>query len=319
MAIIGKDVNEAVFLLRHGEVVALPTETVYGLAGNAMIPETVIKIFEIKQRPFFDPLIIHVPDKEALKKYTTEIPVRLQPLMHAFMPGPLTLLLPKSEKIPDIVTSGSPFVAVRIPSHPLMMELLHKLDFPLAAPSANPFGYISPTSAEHVDLQLGNKISYILDGGPCQIGVESTIAGMEGDDIVIYRKGGIPVEDIERIAGKVIAKSASTSNPQAPGMMESHYAPRTPLSVIAAGDQITEHTNPVHVGVLCFQNYHAEFPTTNQRILSTSGNMGEAAKNLFAMMRELDALPLQHIYAELLPEYGLGRAINDRLRRASGQ
>lgn len=315
---MGSDVQHAAWLLKRGEIVAVPTETVYGLAGNALIPETVVRIFDIKQRPFFDPLIIHVPDKGSIINYTSGIPLRLQPLMDVFMPGPLTVLLPKSEVIPDIVTAGSPYVAIRIPSHPLMLELLTMLDFPLAAPSANPFGYISPTTAQHVDMQLGKEIPYILDGGPCQIGVESTIVGMEGDKIIIYRKGGIPVEDIENIVGEVSVNAVSTSNPQAPGMLESHYAPRTPLSVIAAGDQIMEHANPAHVGVLCFQNYHTEFPTSNQRILSTSGNMAEAAKNLFAMMRELDALPLQHIYAELLPESGLGRAINDRLRRASG-
>ncbi len=317
MSDIGKDVKKAALLLQKGEVIAVPTETVYGLAGNALIPETVIKIFEIKQRPFFDPLIIHLPDKDSLAKYVLEIPVRIRPLMEAFMPGPLTLLLPKRDEIPDIVTAGSPLVAVRIPAHPLMLELLGMVDFPIAAPSANPFGYISPTTAEHVDLQLGEKIPYILDGGPCQIGVESTIIGMEEDKIIIYRKGGIAIEDIESIVGEVIVKAVSSSNPLAPGMLESHYAPRIPLSIIDASEkEITEYDIRTS-GILCFQKYAEAFPIEHQRILSPTGNMSEAAKNLFAMMRELDALPLKHIYAELLPESGLGRAINDRLRRAS--
>ncbi len=232
MAIIGKSIQEAITLLKANEVIGFPTETVYGLAGNAFSAEAVTKIFEVKNRPTFDPLIVHTSSIERISDFVREIPVKAQLLAEKFMPGPLTLLLPKKENISDLVTAGLETVAVRIPSHLLAFELLRNLDFPLAAPSANPFGYISPTSAQHVDNQLGSKIKYILDGGECMVGIESSIIGFIGDEIIVYRKGGLAIEDIESVVGKVQIQEHSSSNPQAPGMLKSHYAPKSQLSII---------------------------------------------------------------------------------------
>lgn len=309
---IGKDIGKAAVLLEAGELVAMPTETVYGLAGNALDEMMVMKIFAVKNRPSFDPLIVHVPDLEHLKKYVKTIPEKAIVLIEKGMPGPLTLLLPKKDIIPDIVTSGLDTVAIRIPGHPMAQELLRSIDFPLAAPSANPFGYISPTSAQHVEQQLGHKIPYILDGGECKVGVESTIVGFEGEEAIIYRKGGTSVEMIESWIGPVRMLPHSTSQPQAPGMLKSHYAPKIPLEIFT--EQLPQEL-PQTYAVLSFSD---SFPATVLEVLSPDKNMEEAARNLFAAMRRLDTSGVEKIYAQLLPEEGLGRAVNDRLRRAAG-
>jgi L-threonylcarbamoyladenylate synthase len=316
MAVIGKNIQEAIKLLEANEVIGLPTETVYGLAGNAFSAEAVTKIFEVKNRPTFDPLIVHTSSIERISDFVREIPVKAQLLAEKFMPGPLTLLLPKKENISDLVTSGLDTVAVRIPNHPLALALLQNLDFPLAAPSANPFGYISPTSAQHVDNQLGIRIKYILDGGGCAVGIESSIIGFINDEIVVYRKGGLAIEEIESVVGKVKIQEHSSSNPQAPGMLKSHYSPRTQLSIINEQLSIKQSTN---IGFLGFKEFYPNIPLENQMILSPTGDFREAAKNLFAFMRTLDARNFDIIYTELLPEIDLGRAINDRIRRASTQ
>ncbi len=308
---IGTDLQRAKELLEAGKLVGIPTETVYGLAGNALNEEAVLSIFRVKNRPAFDPLIIHTNSFERLQEFVRDVPEKALLLAEKLTPGPLTLLLPKAPQIPDLVTSGLDTVAVRIPQHELTRSLLEQLPFPLAAPSANPFGYISPTTAEHVAQQLGDKIPYILDGGPCEIGVESTIVGFEGDQVIVYRKGGTPIEAIESLIGTVEVRSHSSSNPQAPGMLKSHYAPRTPLSIDA---DIRELSQSDRIGILSFQT---DYGFTNQEILSHTGNYAEAARHLFAAMRRLDALDLDHIYAELIPEQDLGVAINDRIRRAA--
>lgn len=315
MAIIGKDIQEAVRLLRENEVIGFPTETVYGLAGNAFEVAAVTKIFEVKNRPTFDPLIVHTSDFERIGEFVSEIPQKAMLLAKHFMPGPLTLLLPKKTCISDLVTSGLDTVAVRIPKHPLAIELLQNLDFPLAAPSANPFGYISPTSAQHVDNQLGTKIKYILDGGECSVGIESSIIGFLGDEVIVYRKGGLAIEDIEAIIGKVIIEEHSSSNPKAPGMLKSHYAPRTPLFL----SNFFNKNSKKNIGYLAFQTKHSDIPFENQFILSPNGDLNEAAKNLFSFMRKLDAMNFDIIYTELVTEKGLGRAINDRIIRATSQ
>ena len=313
---IGSDLNKAIQLLEADELVAIPTETVYGLGGNAFSDRAVVKIFAAKNRPSFDPLIVHTSHWERLEELVQEIPEKIQLLAEAFMPGPLSLLLPKKDRIPDIVTSGSPIVAVRIPAHPLTQQLLSQLSFPLAAPSANPFGYISPTTARHVEQQLGTIIPYILDGGACTIGLESTIVGMEDGQPTVFRKGGISVEAIEQRIGKVKVKSHSTSNPQAPGMLKSHYAPRVPLELGEISRLIQKYAGQ-RLGILSFQNPYPEIPADQQVILSSEGSFSEAARQLFAGLRYLDNLEIDRIVAELLPEKDLGRAINDRLRRAS--
>lgn len=314
MAIIGTDINQAQLFLEQGEVVGIPTETVYGLAGNAFDIEAVTKIFEVKTRPTFDPLIVHTNSIERLTEFVKFVPEKALLLAQKFMPGPLTMLLPKHQSIPDLVTSGLDTVAVRIPNHPLTLELLSNLAFPLAAPSANPFGYISPTSAQHVAKQLGDKIPYILDGGECQIGLESTIVGFENEEVVVYRKGGLSIEEIEKIVGKICVNSHSSSNPKAPGMLKSHYAPRKDL-LLFQGGKFNEDVDKI--GYLSFRKFNSEIPKKNQLILSESGNYKEAARNLFAYMRQLDSMNIDKIYVELLPEKDLGRAINDRLKRAS--
>ncbi|MFN3850136.1 MAG: L-threonylcarbamoyladenylate synthase [Spirosomataceae bacterium] len=314
MAIIDKNIDLAIEVLNNGDVVGIPTETVYGLAANALNIDAVTKIFEVKNRPTFDPLIIHTSSIERISEFVTELPPKAIELAQKFMPGPLTLLLPKKNIIPDLVTSGLDNVAVRIPNHPLTLQLLQKIDFPLAAPSANPFGYISPTTAQHVEAQLGDKIKYILDGGECNVGIESTIVGFVNDEVVVYRKGGLSIELIEEVVGKVRIEAHSTSNPQAPGMLKSHYSPRKKF--IISDETIQPNTR---AGFLGFKDYKAEIPTENQLLLSPNGDFAEAAKNLFAYLRKLDAMDIDVIYGEYLPEKDLGRAINDRLRRATVQ
>lgn len=314
---IGTDIGRAAALLRARQLVAIPTETVYGLAGNAFSLEAVSEIFAVKERPVFDPLIVHTADVDRLQALALSMPAAALRLAERFMPGPLTLLLPKAPIVPDLVTAGSPWVALRIPQHEMALSLLRLLDFPLAAPSANPFGYISPTTARHVEEQLGAKIPYILDGGPCQVGLESTIVGFpEGSLPVVYRKGGLGVEEIEESIGEVVVQAHSSSNPLAPGMLKSHYAPRTPLLI---GDipALLRRYPDRKVGVLAFREGSPDVPESRQQVLAPSGDFGEAARRLFAAMRYLDALDLDCIAAELLPEQGLGRAINDRLRRAA--
>lgn len=229
-AVTGEDVQQAAILLKEGKLVAIPTETVYGLAANALDPHAVTQIFAAKKRPFFDPLIVHISGISEVEKYAVSIPGTALKLARALWPGPLTLLLPKKEIIPDIVTSGLDTVGLRVPAHPLTLALLKNLPFPLAAPSANPFGYISPTTAQHVADQLGDSISYILDGGPSTVGIESTIVGFEGEDIIVHRLGGTSLEALEEITGtEVQLRLNNSSHPVAPGQLTSHYAPQKPF------------------------------------------------------------------------------------------
>jgi L-threonylcarbamoyladenylate synthase len=312
---IGTNIPHAAALLQAGQLIGLPTETVYGLAGNAFNAQAISQIFETKNRPSFDPLIVHIHKNYELQKIVKQLPNQAQLLMQAFMPGPLTLLLPKQDSIPDLVTAGLPRVAIRMPKHPIAQQLLALLPFPLAAPSANPFGYISPTTAQHVAQQLGSKIPYILDGGPCSIGLESTIVAFDGPKTIILRKGGLAVEAIEALIGPTIIQEHSSSNPAAPGMLKSHYAPHTPIQLLLAHQS---PSNP-HAGYLGFDQPEASIVLKNQLLLSPTGSLSEAAQHLFAYLRQLDSLNLPLIYTRLLPEQGLGRAINDRLRRATAK
>jgi L-threonylcarbamoyladenylate synthase len=324
--VIGTDLKEAARLLSTGELVAIPTETVYGLAANAFDEAAVLKVFQAKQRPAFDPLIVHVHSKAQLSEVVREVPPEAEALIKAFWPGPLTLVLPKHPRIPDLVTSGLDTVGVRMPAHPLALELMRALPFPLAAPSANPFGYVSPTTARHVADQLGDRIPYILDGGACEVGVESTILGLEPDDPrstldvvhrtfhwVLYRAGGVPVEAIEQVIGAVRPQVKHVL-PVAPGMLESHYAPRKPVFIGDIDALLKEHAG--RVGVISFANQHDVWRC---EVLSPAGDLNEAARNLFAALRALDVSEADVILAEVFPEEGLGRAINDRLRRAAAK
>lgn len=317
MTRIGTDIQKAADLLRDEQLVAIPTETVYGLAGNALSTRAVTEIFRVKNRPFFDPLILHTDDLNKLEHLIDPLPPTLETLAGHFMPGPLTILAVKKSTVPDLVTSGLPKVAIRIPNHPVTLELLRRLDFPVAAPSANPFGYVSPTTAQHVMDQLGGSIPYILDGGPCQIGLESTIVDYDQGEIVVLRKGGIPVESIEQLAGPVKIRPYSSSQPLAPGMLDQHYAPRIHLSLEVVEQALAQY-DPKKIGYLGFTKNDPRLPADHQMVLSPDGNLSEAARNFFAHLRILDNLDLDIIVAELVPEVGLGRAINDKLRRAAG-
>ncbi len=311
MAEIGTDITLAANLLHKGEVIGVPTETVYGLAANALNPKAVVKIFEIKKRPFFDPLIVHIPNTDVLPNYVKDVPPLLKMVMDMFSPGPITYLLPKKDLIPDIVSSGLENVAIRIPSHPLMSKLLESIPFPLAAPSANPFGYISPTTASHVQKQLGNDIPYIIDGGNSSIGIESTIISEANEKIFIHRLGGLNIEDLEKITDKIELAIVSSSNPEAPGQLDSHYAPRKPL-FLKNNIDTSELLNTM--GYLTFGKIST---LDNHLDLSPNKNLSDAAIHLFDYLRILDGMEqIDSIVAELLPEIGLGRAINDRLRRA---
>jgi len=314
MTRIGKDIKLAASILQAGELVAIPTETVYGLAGNALNNEAVLRIYDVKQRPFFNPLIIHLSDFSAVTRYVTELPPDAVILAKQFSPGPLSFLLPKSALVPDLVTAGSDRVVVRIPSHPMALELLSMLDFPLAAPSANTFGYVSPVSAEHVMEGLGGKLTYILDGGPCAVGLESTIVGFEDGEIIIHRLGGVTVEDIRKITGKDPLLNLLHKRPETPGQLKSHYAPSTKLVVGDVNELLMENRDK-KIAVISFtKNYTGE---ARNFVLSPSGNMHEAASNLFSVLREIDNLDVNLILAEKFPDEGIGRAINDRLSRAS--
>ncbi|WP_114749545.1 L-threonylcarbamoyladenylate synthase [Pleomorphovibrio marinus] len=317
---IGTDLNLAADYLKKGELVAIPTETVYGLAGNALDTNAVLKIYQTKKRPSFDPLIVHVGGLEQVYPYVKEFPEELKELAEAFWPGPLTLLLPKQSIIPDLVTSGLDTVGIRVPHHPLTRELLMNLDFPLAAPSANPFGYISPTKATHVVDQLNGEIPYVLDGGDCQVGLESTIVGIEQGQVIVYRLGGVPVKRIEDRVGPLLILPQSSSNPKAPGMLKSHYAPQTPIVLGNLEEMIVKYSaNGIPFGVLSFSKDYGRFQPKQQVVLSKVGDFEEAARNLFSGMRMLDNTGLAVILAEELPEENLGKAINDRLRRAAAK
>ncbi len=315
MAEIGKDLEKAAYWLRRGEVIGIPTETVYGLAGNALAGTALARIFEVKERPQFNPLILHTDDPAKLPQFVTHFPPLARKLANAYWPGPLTLLLPKRPEVPELLTAGNERVAIRIPRHFLTLKLLAQLDFPLAAPSANPFGYISPTQAVHVDHHLGNKIPYILDGGPSQVGVESTILGMERDgSFKVYRLGGLDMEEIEAITGPIL-RAKDSEKPQSSGSLKSHYAPRTHLILGEILSLWARHGGD-RVAVLNFSKAKSELPLEQQFFLSEKGDSREAASRLFGLLRKLDGGKYDKILAERLPEKGLGPAINDRLSRA---
>lgn len=315
--IIRSDIHTAVEWLLKKELVAIPTETVYGLAADALNEDAVLKIYEVKNRPQFNPLIIHVATFDAVKKWVKNIPPDAEKLAKAFWPGALTLLLDKTELISDLVTAGHSRVAIRIPDHPLTLELLKQLDFPLAAPSANPSGYVSPTSAAHVYAGLNGKIPYILDGGTCRVGLESTIVGWDEDgEPIIYRLGGISKEDIESVLGKRIQIAPSiTQDPSAPGMLKSHYATVTPLHAGGIEALLKQFPNKKAI-LIKYNSYQSDYPQHLQYILTPSNNDHEAAKNLFSILREADQQNADILLAEYAPYEGLGLAINDRLNRA---
>ena len=317
MGVIGTDLNKAKDALAAGKLVGIPTETVYGLAANAMDPAAVARIFSAKNRPTFHPLIVHIHSLQQAQDWVETIPLKILKLTDMLWPGPLTVLLKRNQTgIPDIVTGGSPWVGLRVPQHPLTQELLRQLPFPLAAPSANRFGYVSPTTPQHVADQLKEEVAYILDGGPSFIGLESTIVQVdEKDTCNILRLGGVSMELIEALVGPAKLANSQTSPPSS-GSLKSHYATTASLH-IGEISHLLEAYKTRDVGIISFQDFYPEVANAKQRVLSPKGSLEEAAQNLFAAMRELDSLGLELILTELFPDRGLGKAINDRLRRAS--
>jgi L-threonylcarbamoyladenylate synthase len=312
--IVTADINEVIGFLKKAQTVGIPTETVYGLAANAYDNTAVGRIFEVKNRPTFDPLIVHIADAADLQLVARSVPQKAALLAQAFWPGPLTLVLPKQDRIGDLVTSGLDTVGVRCPKHELTRALIRACGFPLAAPSANPFGYISPTKAAHVLKQLGGKIPAVLDGGNCEVGVESTIVLVDSENkATVLRMGGLAVEEIEKIIGPVEVNVASSSKPSAPGMLMSHYAPRKPFFLGNIQELMDQHKGENYAVLSFSENYDV----VNLRMLSKQRRLAEAASNLFAYMRELDESDAELILAERVPNEGLGRAINDRLNRAA--
>ncbi len=304
------EIQTAAKILREGGLVAFPTETVYGLGADAGNPLAVARIFEVKARPSFDPLIVHVPGLDAARKLVTSFPEKAMKLALRFWPGPLTLVLPKTSTVPDIVTSGLPSVAVRVPDHPMALDLLRETDRPIAAPSANPFGGVSPTTAAHVREGLGDLLDLVLDGGPCRVGVESTIVSFLADPPVLLRPGGIPLEELRAVVGGIETDPAKRSAPLAPGQLATHYATTTPLYL--------ENAPPAsRRGFLGLRM--PEDPDRFERIevLAAGDDLRQAAANLFSALRRLDAAGLDLIEAERVPDRGLGLAINDRLFKAS--
>jgi len=313
---VSTDRSAAVELLRKGEVVALPTETVYGLAADALNPIAIAKIFEAKERPKFDPLIVHAPtfmSLEGLVFFPPHDQQLISDLAENFWPGPLTMLFHKRAFISDIVTAGLDTVAVRVSAHPVFADVIQALGKPLAAPSANRFGRVSPTTARHVFDELNGRIPFILDAGPTQHGIESTIIAVREGKIEILRRGPITEEQLSTYAEVRLATDPKIS---APGQLPSHYAPRTPLELIDDAKSFSPKENQ-RVALLAWGPIEKDDRFVAIRNLSESRDLREAAANLFCYLRELDALNADVIVAERVPDQGLGAAILDRLQRAS--
>lgn len=306
--------ERAAAALRAGKLVAFPTETVYGLGADAFNPLALAQVFAVKQRPHFDPLIVHVGERDWLVKLCRDIPPIAERLMDRFWPGPLTLVLPKLPAVPDLATSGLASVAVRMPSHPVALELIRLAGCPVAAPSANPFGRLSPTRAEHVQAAFSEGIEYIVDGGPCEVGVESTVLSLTGEIPFLLRAGGVSLEALEAVMGPV-QKAGSALVPEAPGQLAHHYMPRTPMELVPMGNP-----PPIPVGrcgYLAFRTKPSDAGFAQVEVLSPSGNLTEAAAELFSALHRLDRAGLERVYAEAVPPQGLGLAIMDRLQKAS--
>jgi L-threonylcarbamoyladenylate synthase len=324
MEILGtgaKDIERAGEAIRQGLLVALPTETVYGLGANALDVRALARVFEAKERPHFDPLIVHIADPADADLYADMDSGPARVLRERFWPGPLTLVLPRRGPIPDLATSGLPTVAIRCPAHEVARALIRAAGVPVAAPSANPFGRLSPTSARHVARQLGEKVDFIIDGGPSSIGVESTVVDCSEYPPLVLRPGGLSIEALQEAVPQLQVFDRATASPRAPGQLPSHYAPRIPLFLVPEGS--LPSIEPAGMAAaLCFGLAAREAAIACGRFsvvrcLSENADPIEAAARLFALLHELDAAGIDQIWAERLPELGIGRAVNDRLFKAS--
>jgi L-threonylcarbamoyladenylate synthase len=306
-----ENIKKAADIIRKGGLVSFPTETVYGLGADALNETAVAGIFEAKQRPSFDPLIVHVDSIAMMEPLIGDFPDKAYLLAEKFWPGPLTLVVPRSKAVPDIVTSGLPTVAIRMPDHEVARDLIHESAGPIAAPSANPFGYLSPTTAQHVHQQLGQRVDMILDGGSCSVGVESTIILCRDDELFLLRPGGISIEEIEDWAGPVQREMGEHVKPIAPGQLPWHYAPLTKIEII---EKITEEKDDC--AYLYFKDPQIEIGPYSL-VLSEDGNLRRAAASVFSALHKLDKAGKNIIYVEEVPQHGLGLAIMDRLRKAA--
>jgi L-threonylcarbamoyladenylate synthase len=309
-----RNIKIAAKLIAEGDVVAFPTETVYGLGADALNPKSVARIFEIKKRPTFNPLIVHIAHKESIKDYSQKHDSRIIELIENFWPGPLTLVLKKKKIIPDIVTAGNDTVALRMPNHKVALKLIEYSERPIAAPSANSFGFLSPTDPLHVEKQLGNKIKIILDGGTTSIGVESTIISFADKTPVLLRPGGLPLEKIEEVIGRVNFGAEYSDKPVSPGQLKFHYAPKIPIDFL--NETTIEKYSDKKIGVLFFKEKSFDNIFAVEKFLSKSGSLNEAAVNFFRHLHELECKDIDVILCEKLPRKGLGFAIMDRLQKA---
>ena len=336
-----ESLNRAALVLRNGGIVAFPTETVYGLGADAYNADAIVKVFEAKNRPYFDPLIIHIDNIDTLSKVadlsqlSQETKRKLNLLTDAFWPGPLSIVLPKSHNIPGIATAGLNTAAVRLPANETARKLIALANGAVAAPSANPFGALSPTTAQHVKDGLGERVDIILDGGAALVGVESTVLDLSGEQVKLLRHGGIPKEEIEKVIGEMGSRDRLRGDSlrgvgngeqryTSPGQLKSHYAPRTPLAVFSreeiAGLQYEENTAYLFFDDTSREDWLSKNKSSNNLrsfVLSPLGNVSEAATCLFETLHKLDTLGVQRIFAQLAPQEGLGAAINDRLVRAA--
>ncbi len=312
-----KNILEAAEIIKSGGLVAFPTETVYGLGADGLNPIAAAKIFEVKKRPSFNPLILHISEKSDLHKYSLYNDFRIDNLIQKFWPGPLTFVLPKSDLVPDIITSGNDTVAVRMPNHQIALQLIEKSGRPIAAPSANQFGHLSPTEAEHVKKSLGNKVDMILDGGKCKVGVESTIIQFKLGKFYLLRPGGISKEEIEKVIGGIEIISGFSDKPTAPGQLPYHYSPEIPLYFL--NRENIELYSSKKIGVLFFKENFTQKEFYSEKILSILGDMKEAAANLFRFLHEFEKEKVDLILVEPIKEDGLGLAIMDRLKKAANK
>ncbi|NOX16861.1 MAG: threonylcarbamoyl-AMP synthase [Chlorobi bacterium] len=309
------NIERAAEVIKSGGIVAFPTETVYGLGANGFDAEAVARIFEAKNRPSFNPLIMHISDVQQLDDIVVIKNSVTEKLIEKFWPGPLTLVLEKTKKVPAIVTSGHPTVAVRMPDHKTALELIFKAGMPIAAPSANQFGKLSPTEAEHVEEQLGDKVDIILDGGHCDVGIESTIVQITSDDIFLLRHGGLPIEEIEETLGREIEQKVNNVTPNSPGQLPYHYAPDVPI--VCINDIKLSDLKGKKIGALFFKEQNLDFPFVKIKVLSPTGNLREAAANLFSFIHELEHEDIDLILCEKIGGKELGHAIDDRLTKAA--
>lgn len=323
-----ENIEQAAEIIRRGGLLGIPTETVYGLGANALNADACRRIYEAKGRPQDNPLIIHVPDASWLERYCEQVPESAYRLAEAFWPGPLTMILPKKEIVPYRTTGGLETVGVRCPKHPVTLAVIAAADVPIAAPSGNTSGRPSPTSAADMLEDMDGKIDGIFDGGPCGVGVESTIIDLTCQPPRLLRAGGLPLEELERVLGTVLVDKCITQlmtdgeRPRAPGMKYRHYAPKAPVTVVTgdgrrSADYIASHA-PEGAGVICFSEFCARFPQCVVHELGPEGDKSEQARRVFDALREFDATDVTVIFAQCPDEAGLGLAIGNRLKKAAG-